>query len=125
MVSGKGDFVSVKREGGGREHVQKRLLLLPYREAYAEFKAENRGVQLGLSMFYKLKPRHIICPGQSNTHNVCVCVYHQNVKLKILTTSLNDAEEIKHLIDYKEEMTDHKEEVTEYKATALEVRRII
>lgn len=40
-------------------------------------------------MFCSLQPKWCVLPGSSGTHSVCVCKYHQNVKLIIEGAKLN------------------------------------
>lgn len=60
---------------------QKRLLLINLKEAYEEWKKSNNGVKCGFSKFAALRPKHCLLAGASGTHSVCVCLYHQNLKL--------------------------------------------
>jgi len=82
MLPGKKDYVSVKINGK-REHVQKRLVLCNLSELYALFKEKYPDAKVGLSKFSELRPRNCILAGASGTHTVCVCVYHENVKLML------------------------------------------
>ena len=91
ICPGKKDCISVQSEGS-RKRVQKRLLLVTCKEAYVHFKQTYSGIKLGVSLFTSLKPKEVISPGASGTHSVCVCQYHQNIKLKIVTTSLHKSE---------------------------------
>jgi hypothetical protein len=43
-----------------------------------------------LSVFADLRPKHVITVGESGTHSVCVCIYHQNVKLILSGIGLYD-----------------------------------
>jgi hypothetical protein len=81
MCPGKKDFVSVKNSEGKRIHVQKRLLLANLRELYLHYKAKSSGEHVGYSKFCELRPRWCITVGAKGTHSVCVCEYHQNIKL--------------------------------------------
>ncbi|KYN27624.1 hypothetical protein ALC57_02985 [Trachymyrmex cornetzi] len=80
------DFVSLKNDKGIRTHVQKRLLLGNINELYILFTSEYPDVKLSISTFTKLRPLHCVLAGSSGTHNVCVCVHHENIKLM-----MNDA----------------------------------
>ena len=44
----------------------------------------------GLSVFADKRPKHVITVGASGTHTVCVCIYHQNVKLMLSGIGLYD-----------------------------------
>ena len=50
---------------------------------YQHFVTENPDVKVGFSTFAMLRPKWCVPGGSSGTHNVCVCTYHQNVKLMI------------------------------------------
>lgn len=97
------DTVSMNVKGL-KQKVQKRLLLLSLKELHNMFKQENPNVPVGFSTFAKNRPKNCVLPGQSETHSVCVCRIHQNVKtmldaidLKTLTAN----EKIK-LTDYED-----------------------
>ena len=47
------------------------------------FKKENPDRKIGFSTFALLRPKWCIPVGAACTHNVCVCIYHQNVKLML------------------------------------------
>ena len=80
MCPGKKEFVSIKINGK-REHIQKRLLLLNLKELHVEF-TKKYGQVIGLSKFCELCPKWCIpVGGASGLHSVCVCEYHQNLKL--------------------------------------------
>ena len=78
------DVISVRNENGEKEHLQKRLLLLNLRELYQSFKEEHPELKIGFAKFTTLRPANCILVGSSGTHSVCVCSYHQNVKLLLL-----------------------------------------
>ena len=82
MMPGKGDCVSVRKDGA-KVKVQKRLLLCNLKEAYVVFKSEYPSMKVGFSKFAELRPKNVVLPGSAGTHAVCVCTYHQNVKLMI------------------------------------------
>jgi len=73
----------VKKFDGSKEQVQKRLVLGNLSELYVLFKEQNTEKKVSLSVFSKLRPRHCVLAGASGTHTVCVCVYHENVKLML------------------------------------------
>ena len=80
MMPGKKDYVSV-RTSDGRVHVQKKLILCNLRELYQLFKDNHPNEKIGFSTFASLRPKHCVLAGGSGTHSVCVCTFHQNVKL--------------------------------------------
>ena len=75
----KKDFVSI----GQNIHKQKRLLLCNVKELYAEFKQKNPQMEIGLSKFCSLRPKWCVNVGASGSHNVCVCMHHQNAILLV------------------------------------------
>ncbi|XP_065652547.1 uncharacterized protein LOC136079843 [Hydra vulgaris] len=79
MMPGKKDYVSIKKN----QHVQKRLLLLNLNELHVAFKKDYPNVKVSLSKFCTLKPKWCITTNTSGTHNVCVCIHHQNTKFLI------------------------------------------
>ena len=81
MCPGKKDFVSVRNSEGKRVHVQKRVLLANLRKLYLHYKEASSGEHVGFSKFCELRPRWCITVGAKGMHSVCVCEYHQNVKL--------------------------------------------
>ena len=97
-MPGKKDCISVKI-AGKREKVQKRLILCTLREAYFHFKDQNPGIKIGLSKFIELRPKHVVLPGGSGTHTVCVCVYHQNPKLMMAGSQICSSPEFRKIVD--------------------------
>ena len=83
-MPGMKDVISVRQSDGTRERLQKRLLLLNLNELYQSFKEEHPQLQVGFTKFSLLRPLNCILAGSSGTHSVCVCLYHQNVKLLLL-----------------------------------------
>ena len=83
IMPGIKDFISIKQEDSKREHVQKRLLLADMQELYCFFKKEHEHVKIGFTKFTQLRPPHCVLAGSSGTHNVCVCIYHENIKLML------------------------------------------
>ena len=80
MMPGKKDCVSV-RKSKGRVTIQKRLVLSNLRELYRNFKDKHPDFKVGFSKFAELRPPNCVLTGASGTHSVCVCTFHQNVKL--------------------------------------------
>lgn len=83
LMPGMKDYLSVKLEDGSREHVQKRLLLGNIDEIFKQFQYENANVNISFTSFTKLRPKNCVSAGSSGTHNVCVCLQHENMKLLI------------------------------------------
>ena len=73
----KKDYVSI----GKNQHMSKRLLLCNLKELYSCFKLNYQDEKVSFSKFASLRPKWCIIAGPKNTHSVCVCSYHQNVKL--------------------------------------------
>ena len=82
VMPGKKDCVSIVVDGE-KEAVQKRLLLCNLSEAYKQFQSDHPDVKIGLTKFTELRPKNVVLAGASGTHNVCVCVLHQNMKLML------------------------------------------
>ena len=86
-MPGRKDVKSVKQVGDKRIRVQKRLQLMNIEELYFMYKEYSTAtLQLkpcGRTVFYQLRPQHVIEVGVAGTHSVCVCEKHQNVKLMI------------------------------------------
>ena len=82
IITGTKDCVRVPCPDGGREKAQKQLVLCNLREAYALlFCQQNPQIKIGFSKFSEFRPKECVLAGGSGTHAVCVCTYHQNVKL--------------------------------------------
>ena len=82
VMPGKKDCVSIVVDGE-KEVVQKRLLLCNLGEAYKQFQSDHPDVKIGVTKFTELWPKNVVLAGASGTHNVCVCVLHQNMKLML------------------------------------------
>ena len=61
--------------------MSKRLLLSNLKELYSCFKLNYPDEKVSFSKFASLRPKWCIIAGPQKTHAVCVCRYHQNVKL--------------------------------------------
>lgn len=83
ICPGKKDFVSVRTEDGTKIHKQKQLILCNLKELYSKFKSVHPSLCIGFSKFAQLRPKWCILAGPKGTHNVCVCMSHQNVKLMV------------------------------------------
>ena len=93
LCPGKKDCVSL----GGQVYKQKRLILYSLSELFVSFKQQYPDHKIGRSAFCSLRPKWCVLPGSAGTHNVCVCKYHQNVKLMVEGAKLNT--DYKDLID--------------------------
>jgi len=94
VCPGKKDCVSI----GKKQYKQKRLLLLTLNELFVHFKQKYPHYIIGRSSFCALRPKWCVLPGASGTHSVCVCVYHQNVKL--MTEALKFNVNYRDLLDF-------------------------
>ena len=97
QMAGKKDSVSVKIDGK-KKHVQKRQILCTIYEAFLQFKEDNPDTKIGFSKFAEARPKHVVLPGATGTHNVCVCVHHQNPKLMIDHSQIKNKSEFKELV---------------------------
>ncbi len=59
----------------------KRLVLWNLSDAYEIFCREFPEVKISFSKFAYLRPKECILAGTSGSHNVCVCMTHENVRL--------------------------------------------
>ncbi|KAK3928062.1 Intermediate filament protein ifb-1 [Frankliniella fusca] len=82
-LPGKKDYVSVKTENGERLQIQKKMILCNLRELHVSFKENFSSIEISFSKFASLRPLHCVLAGSAGTHSICVCKYHQNVKLMI------------------------------------------
>ena len=76
------DFVSVTKDSIKTKH-QKFLLLLNTKQLFLEFKKEYPSVKIEFSKFSELRPKWVKTVNHSGIHSVCLCQYHQNVKLLV------------------------------------------
>ena len=63
-------------------------------DIFLELKKVNPDVQIDFSKFCELQPKYVVNVNSSGIHKVCVCEYHQNVKLMLLSLPVK--------IDYKD-----------------------
>ena len=94
QMPGKKDSISMIVDGV-KQQVQKRLILLTQYEAFCLFKERFPNIKVGFSKFAEARPKNIVLPGSSGTHNVCVCTYHQNPKLMIANSQIGSKPEFK------------------------------
>ena len=73
--------------GGGGEKVKRteqvRFMHMSLREAHNKFKEEHASLKIGLTKFCELRPTHVKLFDQI-PHQVCVCSYHENVRLLLV-----------------------------------------
>ncbi|KAJ8041142.1 hypothetical protein HOLleu_11877 [Holothuria leucospilota] len=95
------DSISIKN-GDEKNHTQKRFMLITLKECYALFEKEYPGITVSLSAFCSLRPQHVFLL-QDVPHNLCLCRYHENVRLLLecLNKSLSQNIET-HFYDFLE-----------------------
>ena len=71
-----------------------------------EFRHHHPECVIGRSNFCEMRPKWFVLAGASGTNTVCVCLYHQNVKLMI------DGAKLK--VDYKDLMCVIVCDITDY-----------
>lgn len=97
---GKRDYVTIN-DDNEKITYQRRLLLMNLDEAYAVFKQTHIAAKIGFSKFASLRPPQCILALETfGTHSVCVCTYHQNVKL-----IFDGLKKILHMESYRELFT--------------------
>lgn len=80
-LPGKRDCITVN-QNNEKVALQKRLILMNLSEAYYEFKLKYPKESISFSKFATLRPPQcVLALASGGTHSVCVCSYHQNVKL--------------------------------------------
>ena len=72
-----------------KDNVKKHLLLLNIKELFLEFKKEYSTLKIGFSKFCELRPKWVKTVNHSGMHSVCVCQYHQNVRLIVSVIPVN------------------------------------
>lgn len=80
------DTISLKSPNGTRQNVQKRLLLAPLDELhnqYLEFCKNGNNASVSFTSFWKLRPKQCVYTKDSSAMNVCVCMFHENMKFLI------------------------------------------
>nr|XP_042913577.1 uncharacterized protein LOC122273608 [Parasteatoda tepidariorum] len=80
QAPGTKDFVIVRDFEGKKTKVQKKYLCTTLGEAHEMFKNDNPGIKIGRSKFSELRPSHI-CLRHETPANLCLCIYHENVRL--------------------------------------------
>jgi hypothetical protein len=81
LLPGQNSFKSVRNPDGTKSKLQKRLILMRLSEAYQAYKIEYPGESISRSKFVALRPAKCILLSKSGYHNVCCCIYHENLKL--------------------------------------------
>lgn len=87
-MSGKKDVVTIWRDSQPKINLPKRLVLTNLNKIYQTFKAEYH--YISFSKFRQLRPQNCILAGKNRTHTVCICNSHQNVKLLMNRSKMNN-----------------------------------
>ena len=87
QTPGRRDSIVIKQDGV-KHKVQKRYLLYSLNEVYQLFINENANLKISCSSFKALRPMNILYKS-STPHNVCVCLYHENVYLLLQTLKMH------------------------------------
>ena len=90
LLPGKKDCVSIQLPDKTKMKKQKQHLSSNISEIYVQFKKENPDRKIGFSLFALLHPKWCIPVVAAGTRNICVCTYHQNVKLMLVVMDLSD-----------------------------------
>ncbi|CAG9800519.1 unnamed protein product [Chironomus riparius] len=77
QMPGKKDTITVKLDGGIKEVLQKRSMLMTVDRAYEQFKETNPEIDVSRSKFYQLKPPNILLISEI-PKDVCLCCYCEN-----------------------------------------------
>ena len=84
---------SISRPSANRKDVisingkstNKRFMQMTISEAYRLFSVENPSLKIGKSKFYELRPKDV---KPESPHDVCLCIYHENMSLLIKVSAL-------------------------------------
>lgn len=88
ISANKKDCLSVPSEKGKRMYKTKRLILHNLKDVYLAFKENYPSDKIGFTKFCELRPKECVTVNSHGMHNVCVCIYHQNVKLMMPALNL-------------------------------------
>lgn len=80
QAPGMKDYIITKTPDGKKHKMQKRYLYFTIGEIFEEFKREYPDVDIGLSKFSYLRPKHVMLQSQT-PENLCLCLYHENIRL--------------------------------------------
>ena len=87
QLTGEKDCVSIRLPDKKKMKKEKQLILSSISGIYEQFTKENPDRKIGFSTFALLRSKLYMLVGAVGTHNVCVCTYHQNVKLLVAINS--------------------------------------
>ncbi|KAJ8051205.1 hypothetical protein HOLleu_04685 [Holothuria leucospilota] len=74
------DKVKITNEDGSVTDAQKRFMVMTLKECHSLFVTEKPDKYVSLSKFCSLRPVHVFL-SQDFPHTVCICRYHENVRL--------------------------------------------
>ena len=87
QAPGRKDRVIIRERTKEGEKVKRteqvRFMLMSLREAHSKFKDEHPSLKIGLTKFCEVRPTHVKLFDQI-PHQVCVCSYHENVRLLLV-----------------------------------------
>ena len=98
---GRKDFV-ISRNNGKKSKLQKRYLIWSLKKTFGMFQQEHPHTKIGLSKFCSLRPVNILLKS-STPREVCLCRYHDNIKMLCVTLS----EEIPSFPSYSRSFVDN------------------
>lgn len=97
------DVCKIIDEDGRETFTTKRFLLKSVGEIYADFKNEekNKDIKVGRTKFFQLRPPQ--CKLLKETKNqVCLCIYHENVRLLFDAVGLKFSDYVEYLVCNKD-----------------------
>lgn len=87
QAPGRKDRIIIRETSGDGTKIKRteqlRYMLLSLREAHHKFTEENTNSNIGLSKFCELRPKNVKLFDHI-PHHVCVCSYHENVRLLLV-----------------------------------------
>ncbi len=87
QAPGRKDRVIIREKSAdgsrSKQTEQARYLLMSLKEAHRQYSDEHPQNKIGLSKFSELRPHHVKLFDHI-PHNVCVCSYHENVRLLLM-----------------------------------------
>ena len=87
------ETILVKDSNGVSTRLGKKLLSVPIYNLYDEYRSDANAdgrSYVGRTMFFHLRPKHIVMANKSGMHSICVCVYHQNAQLMLSSLQISD-----------------------------------
>ncbi|CAG9810451.1 unnamed protein product [Chironomus riparius] len=77
------DYIIVKT-AGSKTKIQKRIMTMPLKEAYDEFKKEYTSQKMSFSKFARMRPDHVVLFSQSKQIS-CLCIYCTNLDFIVIS----------------------------------------